>query len=218
MKGRILLLVYGILTVLFMYGRIDGNENLALVKSFVLTPLIAYYLVTIKKIDYKFVLVLLLFLLGDALFALTEYQYVGFVAYFMANTSLSLLILHKMDMLTSNNFSKVLGSTAFITVILLYLFNDNPFFQKALLWAFHIAIGVVALVSYLRHNKITKIFSLWMLLASLLFVFCNFLANMNYFFVNNIFFRILISISYILFLFGITYSMVLEEKEKLTEA
>lgn len=215
MIGRILLSTYGILTILFMYGRIVGDKNLSLIKSFVIVPLVVYYITAIAKTDYKFVLTLLLYLLGDTLFALTEYQYIGFATYLVANISLSLLILGKMNIITAQNFFKILGLVSFILVVLLYLFYRNTFFQKNLLWVFHISIGCVAFISYLRHNKVTKIYSLWMLLASLLFVFCNFLANMNYFLVRSEFFRILISISYILYLFGITYSMILEEKQQL---
>lgn len=215
MKGKVFLLIYGILTCLFIYGRIFGDANLALAKSFVIVPLIAYYTISVKKTDYNFVLVLAFFLLGDTIFALTEYQYIGFSAYFLANTLLSLLILYRMEIFTSKIFFNILVVISTILVLALYLFYENELFQKILLWAFHISIGVAALSAYLRHNKTTKIYTLWMLLATLLFVFCNFMANMNYFFMNNLSFRILISICYIFFLFGITYSMILEDKEHL---
>lgn len=215
MKGKILLFTYAILSCIFIYGRFINDLDLAaLAKYFLIVPLIVYYIITVKKIDYKFVMVLALYLLGDILFTLSEYQFGGFGSYLLANLSLSLLILSRLNFFTTKSFFRIITLISLVIIIVLSIFYNNPIFQKIFVWIFHISVGIILLVAYLRHSKITKQFSLLMLLSTLMFIFCNFLANMNYFLINNLFFRILISIFYVLFLLGITHSMVLEDKEE----
>lgn len=215
MKGKIFLLIYGILSCIFIFGRIlDYTELPTTIKYFLILPLIGYYIVSVKKVDSKFIVVLMLYFLGDILFTIKpEYRFTGFGAYLMANTTLSLLIMNRMGIFSSKNFFRILIFIGITLLTIFWFFYKNPVFQETILWIFYISVATTFVTAYLRHNKVTKPFSILMLLSTLLFAICNFLANMNYFVVNYIFFRALVSVFYVLFLLGITHSMVLEDKE-----
>lgn len=220
MKGKFVFIIFLLIVLGLVYTRISGDYSWYKVFKFSLAPCIAlYYLVnsTSFKLSYKYLLVLFLSFLGDFVFTFDlKYQALGFGSYCISNLAIGLLILCKMNLIKPTTFFKSILVATILLYASAFFFYDNKIFKNLVLGLFYGSVFFVFVSAYYRNSKTLELYSLRMLLAALLFIFCNFIANLNYFIFNNPYYSAISSFTYCLFLLFMTQAILLEENKKIS--
>lgn len=218
MKGKFVFIIFILIVLGLVYTRVSGDYSWYKVFKFSLAPSIAlYYLVnsTSFKLSYKYLLVLFLTFLGDVVFTFdVKYLAFGFGSYCISNLAVSLLILCNMNLIKPAIFFKFIVVAIILLYVSAFFLYDNEAYKKVIIGLFYGSVVFVLLSAYYRNSKTLELYSLRMLLAALLFVFCNFIASLNYFVFNNPYYNAISSLTYCLFLFFMTQAILLEENKE----
>lgn len=219
-KQKITILLYIILSLSLVYTRtIDYDfEFYKIVKYTLIPSLISYYLVSAKKKNYRFLLIVFFYYLADVVFTISPWhQFFGFSSLILAQITFSGFLLNKMHIISLRVFYSVFFITLTLLTFGLLFFYETEMFHNVLLTTFFSSILVVFIIAYIHYSKKANWFSFLMLIATLLLVFSNFMSTLNYFIYKSFLFSGLSSLAYVAFLFCMVRSILIERgKEQLS--
>lgn len=220
-KKKISLILLAIISLCFFVFRVTGNQKLDnLFKSLFLIFTAIYYISSIKKVDFNYIISLCLFLIGDVIFfgknTSNDFIFLGLASYFLAMFFISLVVSSKIYI----NFTSKKSTVYIIPLLILlfmtyFLFRDNYLNIVLVLFTLSFAfLFSLALYYYLaRKNSI----SILLLFGSSLLVICNLFAAINRFETPNKYYTYISGFSYLLALFLITNFLIKSEDIVITK-
>lgn len=213
LSKKIGLIVFIIIALSFITSRVIGNQRLDdIFKSLLVVSTLIYYVVSVKKIDYIYIVALCLSLTGDLIFFNKSNSdtlvFLGLCAYFLSIFSIVITASNKVYI---DFKGKKYLNYSFIPLTILafayYLFRDNRLNIILVLYAIsYTFLFCFAIYYYLKEQHKA---ALWLLYGSIFLMSCNVFAGLNRLQQENKYYYIISGISYTLALLFITNSLIL---------
>lgn len=215
-KNNILLTLYFVMSILYAYYRLFLDiDELLFFRSSALILLFLNYAFKVKKVDFLFLIVLLLEFIAGYVFLLNDNGFVqGLAIFLIINLLLTVIITKRIGIIDKEDVTKIASIFGATLLVAVYFIFKSAGHIRLLLVVFGVVFSMVLSCSYLDYKKNKGVFSIWFLVGVVLFLVRYILAGYTRLLESNNALNILEALSYIIGIFCFTKAMIsTNEKE-----
>lgn len=218
-KNNILILLYFITSFCYIYNKVNLDISKMLIfKTVMLFFLILNYFMSVKKANVFYGLILLVELIGGFLFTLSNDNIViGIGFFFVVNLLLTILITKRIGLIRNRDVIIMFFIAAFIIVPSTYFTFKTIGNLKLFILLFAIVFSLLVSFSYINYKKLPNSFGKWFLIGVTFFIFRYMVGGYVHLVNNNTGLFIIEGASYVLGVYCLSKSMIIDANQYLEE-
>lgn len=214
LKRNIFITIFIVISILYILFRVLENQQL----MFVFKPLVVitgslYYIFSTTKVNYVFIIILILQLIGDTIFIKEDMDsfMFGINFFFAINILLSLMITNKIGLLHPKDIFKIFLPVLILFLILVYVVFASTGLIKVLISTFALTVAILfsAALKYYLNSKQDS--AKWILTGISSLILCYIFAALIRLVKPNIIFSFLEASCYCFYVFCLTKFAIIED-------
>lgn len=218
LKKHIFLSLYIVLgTIYFYFDILNQKQVLQYIIPSLITILTVYYLTSAAKkyYDYLFIIMLIFQLIADL--TLSQFGQNDFIyslsLYFVVKLLLILIVTNKIGIIQPNDIYLIFVPIVTTLLVIVYIIFASIELLQILLFMFTLVVSVLLSLAFHYYYKSKKESAKFFLIGIISYVICDIFSGLNQLVKPDIYYDAINTLAYLIALFCITYSMILDAKE-----
>lgn len=213
------LAIFSLFGLIYIYlEAMDYNEIIINIGTPIIVGLLfIFYITAVKrKINYLYILVLLLQLIGGMIITKQGNNnfLIGFSIFFIVNILLILIVTNKLGIINPNDVYTKYAPFTLVFLIIVYAIFTKIGVYTVLFLIFGFLAAIFASIAYHYYSKTIKKSASWILWGALAYLICDVFTGLYFLVSKNIYYDIADSIFYLVAIYCINYAMILDASEE----